>query len=164
MNAAFRDLYEKSATKVLALCRRLLDDDGDAQDATQETFVLALDAFDRFRGEANPQTWLFRIALRRCLKRQAAQKARPKVEDSHLANLIDPAAAPDERASSRQTSERVEAAMRTLPAEQQVVLALFAVEGLSHADIAKVLGVPEGTVWSRLHTARRKVIDALGSA
>ncbi len=161
MNEAFRDLYAKSATQVLALCRRLLDDDHEAQDAAQETFVLALSAFDTFRGEANPQTWVFRIALRLCLRRRATQKRRPKGEETHLANIIDPAAPPDERASTRQTSERVESAMRALPAEQQAVLALFAVDGLSHAGIAKVLGVPERTVWSRLHTARRKVIEAL---
>ena len=138
-NTAFRDLFEANALNVLALCRRMLDDDQEAQDAAQGTFVLALGAFDRFRGESNPYTWLFRIALRLCLKRRALKTARPNAED---AQLIDPAAAPDERASSRQTSEGVEAAMQTLPAEQQAVLALFAVDGLSHADIARVIGVP----------------------
>lgn len=49
----------------------------------------------------------------------------------------------------------------SLPAQHRVVLALFALEGLSHRDIADTLGIPEGTVWSRLHTARKTLAEKL---
>jgi RNA polymerase sigma-70 factor (ECF subfamily) len=53
-------------------------------------------------------------------------------------------------------------AMNRLTADHRIVLSLFAVEGLTHTRIAEILGVPEGTVWSRLHTARRRLAAELG--
>ena len=53
-------------------------------------------------------------------------------------------------------------ALASLGAEHRAVLSLFAVEGLRHAEIAEVLGIPEGTVWSRLHIARKLLAAALG--
>jgi RNA polymerase sigma-70 factor (ECF subfamily) len=55
----------------------------------------------------------------------------------------------------------VQAALDALPAEQRVVVALFSVDGLSHGEIAAILGVPEGTVWSRLHKGRKALAAAL---
>jgi RNA polymerase sigma-70 factor (ECF subfamily) len=52
--------------------------------------------------------------------------------------------------------------MQSLPAEHRAVLSLFALEGLSHREVADVLGVPEGTIWSRLHAARRRLSELMG--
>lgn len=61
----------------------------------------------------------------------------------------------------RQEAERLHRAMQTLSADHRAVLSLFALDGLSHARIAEVLGIPEGTVWSRLHLARKRLRAAL---
>lgn len=64
---------------------------------------------------------------------------------------------------ARSEALRVGEAMRALSAEHRTVLSLFALEGLSHREIADVLGIPEGTVWSRLAVARRKLASELRS-
>jgi RNA polymerase sigma-70 factor (ECF subfamily) len=63
--------------------------------------------------------------------------------------------------AARDEARRVHAAMLRLPAEHRAVLSLLALEGLSHREVAEVLGVPEGTVWSRLHAARRRLSEVL---
>jgi RNA polymerase sigma-70 factor (ECF subfamily) len=62
--------------------------------------------------------------------------------------------------AARDEARRAVAALARLPAGPRAVLSLFAVEGLSHREIADILGIPEGTVWSRLHAARRKLIGS----
>jgi RNA polymerase sigma-70 factor, ECF subfamily len=64
---------------------------------------------------------------------------------------------PDDVAAARERMGQLKLALEQLSAEQRVVLSLFAVEGLGHEEIAGVLGVPTGTVWSRLHSARKRL-------
>jgi RNA polymerase sigma-70 factor (ECF subfamily) len=66
--------------------------------------------------------------------------------------------------ADRDEARRTLAALQRLGAEDRAVVSLFAVDGLSHREIAEILGVPEGTVWSRLHAARRRLAEALGRA
>jgi RNA polymerase sigma-70 factor (ECF subfamily) len=63
--------------------------------------------------------------------------------------------------AARDDIRAVQAALDALPAEQRVVVALFSIDGLTHRQIAAVLGVPEGTVWSRLHKGRKALAAAL---
>ena len=70
---------------------------------------------------------------------------------------------PDDRAAALEEAARLHSAMEQLSEEQRAVVALFAVEGLSHEQIAEVLGVPTGTIWSRLHVARKKLSEAMAS-
>jgi RNA polymerase sigma-70 factor, ECF subfamily len=63
---------------------------------------------------------------------------------------------------ARLDARRLAAALARLPAEQRAVLSLFALDGLGHREIAEILGVPEGTVWSRLHGARKRLAAELG--
>jgi RNA polymerase sigma-70 factor (ECF subfamily) len=72
-----------------------------------------------------------------------------------------PAAANIDPAEVRQDRERLWKAMEELSLEHRTVLALFAVEGMGHKEIASILGVPEGTVWSRLHLARKRLAALL---
>jgi RNA polymerase sigma-70 factor (ECF subfamily) len=62
----------------------------------------------------------------------------------------------------RDEARRATAALARLPAEPRALLSLFAIEGLSHAEVAEILGVPEGTVWSRLHAARKALLAEMG--
>lgn len=152
------ELYQANSAQLLELCRRLLDEQ-DAREALHDTFLSVAGDLKTFRGEASLRTWLFRIALRTCLKRGSMNSR--NAGDEPLAGLVDPRTQPDDQASSRQEAERVQAAMMTLSAEHRAVLTLFSIDGLGHGEIAEVLGIPEGTVWSRLHTARKRLIERL---
>lgn len=65
---------------------------------------------------------------------------------------------------ARDEARRTLAALQQLTADHRAVLSLFALEGLSHREVAEVLGVPEGTIWSRLHGARKRLAELMGAA
>jgi RNA polymerase sigma-70 factor (ECF subfamily) len=112
-----------------------------------------------FRGEASLSTWLYRIALRSA----ATIKAKANRDVDLPADLLASTPGPDEAAEGRIQVERLTWALRRLSAEQQAILSLFAIDGISHIQIAEILGVPEGTVWSRLHGARKRLLEEIGA-
>jgi RNA polymerase sigma-70 factor (ECF subfamily) len=135
--------------RVLVLCLHLCGNAADAEDALQET-LLALHVA-RFRGESSVETFAYRVALRIALRiksRRRRQAGEPSGE---------PAASGAGAIEAAADAAKVLRAMARLPTEQRAVLSLFALEGLKHKEIAEVLGVPEGTVWSRLHAARKRL-------
>jgi RNA polymerase sigma-70 factor, ECF subfamily len=117
----------------------------DAEDALQEVFVAVSRALPSFRGESRVSTWLYRIAIRAALEAKARNRRCPP-PGAALAS-----AGGEEALVAREEARRLAQAMERLPAEQRAVLALFAIDGLRHRQIA------EGTVWSRLNVARRKL-------
>jgi len=142
------DIDAALSRRLLALCLHLCGNAADAEDALQET-LLALHVA-RFRGESSVETFAYRVALRIALriKSRRGPAAGPSGEPaSSGAGAIEAAA----------DAAKVLRAMARLPTEQRAVLSLFALEGLKHKEIAEVLGVPEGTVWSRLHSARKRL-------
>ncbi|MBI4577800.1 MAG: RNA polymerase sigma factor [Planctomycetes bacterium] len=156
--AAFAEVFQGLREPVLALCLNVTGERGEAEDALQETFLAVARGLPAFRGDARLTTWVYRIAIR------AALRVRSRRRRTTFAPLEwDPPApcAPDPLLGE-ELRARVAEAMGRLPAEHRVVLSLAALEGLPHADIAEVLGVPVGTVWSRLHAARTRLAAALG--
>lgn len=141
----FEQVYADCHRKVQALCVHLLGNTADAQDAFQETFLAVAIALPTFRGEASTTTWVHRIAIRVALKLRAKQ--RKAVVEQASEPTTDP----------RATDDRVSIALQKLSFDHRVVLALFGVAGLTHAEIADALEVPEGTVWSRLHHAKKQL-------
>lgn len=141
---------------MLALCLHVTGRRDDAEDALQEAFLDVHRGLRHFRGEAAASTWVYRIALRAALRVRARRRPEEPVDPET------PGPGGEAALDARAEARRVAAALGALPAEHRAVLALFAVEGLRHAEIAAVLGIPEGTVWSRLHAARRRLAAALG--
>jgi RNA polymerase sigma-70 factor (ECF subfamily) len=154
--AAFDRLFRAHWTKVVALGYRLTRDPEDATDIAQETFVLVHRGLAGYRGEGPVAAWLMKIALHVGLKERARRRRLPTVDTRALDAL------PARTAPDTVPDERLGEAMAALSDDQRAVLSLFAVEGLKHAEIAEALGVPEGTVWSRLHHARRRLQELLG--
>ena len=152
--AACREIYESLRPRVFRVCLQLCGEPTLAEDAMQNAFLAAFRGLRTFRGDAQLSTWIYRVAIREAL---AVRSSRPPPP----ADLTQAAAVPSEavpldaQAAARQQARAVQCAFRTLSAEHQAVLSLFAVEGLKHKQIAEVLGIPEGTVWYRLHEARR---------
>lgn len=145
--------------RLRGLALRSLGRAADADDVVQEVAVRALAAAEGFRGEAALPTWIYRIAVRVIadfIRSPFRRKARP------LADRIDGTAGPAETAAATEDRDRVRRAVLKLPAEFRLVLILREYEGLPYREIAEVVGIPIGTVESRLHTARRRVAKELG--
>jgi RNA polymerase sigma-70 factor (ECF subfamily) len=145
----FDAIFAEHHGRVFAVCLRLCGQRALAEDAVQEAFLDVYKGLASFRGESQLGTWIYRIAVRASLRQRARHPA--------------PAEASGERAATGDAHAglALQAALDRLPAEQRVVLALFAAEGLGHAEIAEILAIPVGTVWSRLHQAKKALAAAL---
>ena len=146
----FQAVWSEFYPAVWAHCHRLLGSASEADDATQEVFLAVYDGLDSFRGESRMFTWLYRIATRIALRHRAKLHRQPYQPTTEPTT-----AEPDV------LEYQLRRALASLSLEHATMLSLFAAEGLSHSEIAEILGIPEGTVWSRLHTARRKLAEQL---
>ena len=131
-------------------------DKGD--DLVQETCARALSRLDQWEPGTRLDSWMFRIAQNIWLDQRRAHKVRGNTVDIDEAYDL---AGEDGRAvtESRLTLAEVSASITNLPADQQVLIALVCVDGLSYMEAAEVLQVPIGTVMSRLARARRALFD-----
>jgi len=156
-DAAFEDIFSIHHRRVSGICERICGNRALAEDAVQETFLEVFKALPAFRGESRLGTWIYRVAVRTALRSRARL---PPVADA-VVEARAPLTHPDAALAARAEARAVQAALASLPAEQSAVVALFADDGLSHGEIAAILGIPEGTVWSRLHKARKALAAAI---
>jgi RNA polymerase sigma-70 factor (ECF subfamily) len=153
---AFEQVYADCHRHVHSLCVNLLGNSTDAQDAFQDTFLAVAQALPGFRSDASVKTWVHRIAIRTALKLRARRRPSDELTDQVPGPATDPI-------GDHAEADGVARAMEALSFEHRLVLSLFAVAGLTHAEIAETLGVPEGTVWSRLHHAKRRLGELLAA-
>lgn len=129
----------------------------DAHDLVQETLLRAWRSFDSFDGR-HPRAWL--LTIMRNANRNSARKNTPYPVDptAIIGGRRDPEV-PSAEATATETlfDSAVESAMALLKPEARRLLLLVDVDGLTYAETAAVLGIPEGTVMSRLHRARKKI-------
>ncbi len=156
---AFARIFEHLRGPIFSLCLHLTGRRSEAEDALQETFLAIHQGLPSFRGEARVGTWAYRIAVRAALEVRARRRASSSLDEASGAPA--PGPDPEATATSREALARLMGALEQLSGEHRLVLSLFAVEGLDHAEIARILGVPEGTVWSRLHNARKRLAATL---
>ena len=128
-----------------------------AADAAQETFVTAQRSHGRFRGDSTPLTWLLGIAHNHCRRVSRRDASHPTIQ---LAEHHEPPVGGDGEIIDRQLLAR---ALAELSREHREVVVLHEIEGRSHDEIALILGIPAGTVKSRLHYAFRQLRLALFS-
>jgi len=152
--AAFSEVFEAFRGKVLSLGLHLTGSAADAEDAAQEVFLAVFRDLPKFRGESRLSTWIYRIAVRVAFRVKAKHPRTAPLD-------LDPVVETPDPALQRERSRQLAAALARLSAEHRTVLALFSLDGLSHREIAETLGIPEGTVWSRLHLARKKLAGEL---
>ena len=158
---AFNDLMRAHEDRVFAICLRMLRDRDAALDATQETFITVFRKVDRFAGHSAFSTWLYRVAVNTCYD-QARRSGRRAAEP--LPEGMDPADAAAQTAlESAELRPDLEAALAALPAEFRSAVILCDAEGLSLQTAAEILGVPVGTVKSRVFRGRRLLAEALGN-
>ena len=143
------------------LARWLMGNPTDAEDIVQDAYVSALAGLARFRG-GDQRAWFLSIVRNACYsshRRQRVRQATAFDEAVHGEDTI--TASPESRAIDRDTSRRVRAAIENLAPDFRVVIVLREFEGLSYKQIADVMGVPVGTVMSRLSRARAQLHAAL---
>lgn len=167
-HGAFRVLVERYQGRAYRLALRVLRDEAEAEDAVQDAFVKAYRSLDRFEGRAGFYTWLYRIVMNQCLDRKRRGRGgRPVEWSEELEAARDPAAelsapsGPDGELARLEVRQLVAAAIAGLPEDARRTLELREIDGLSYQEIAEALGVPRGTVMSRLHYARKRVREAL---
>lgn len=157
---------------------RLVGDREEARELTQEAFTRGLSKLESYRGDASPYTWLFRIAVNLAIS-QLRKEQRVRVfsldrpsgngqgrDDSQAAGLVDRIARdrselPPQRAERKERDEAVLAALGRLDAEYRAVLVMRDIEGFDYQQMADVLGLPLGTLKSRLFRARLALRDEL---
>lgn len=158
---AFRALFRTYAPRVKSYMLRQGADSATAEELAQETMLAVWRKAALYSDEkGSATTWIFTIARNLRIDRLRREVAwQPLPEDNAEQPSADPA--PDEELAERQRGERVRAVLALLPAEQTEVVTLAFIDGLSHSEIAARLGLPLGTVKSRMRLAYQKVRDAL---
>jgi RNA polymerase sigma-70 factor (ECF subfamily) len=160
---AFGLLVRRHQRRVYRLAVHLLKSGAEAEDVTQDTFVRAYGALDRFDGRSEPFTWIYRIcvnlslnALRSRKTRRASSPDDPRIEGLLMDNRPgggSPARSSSDKELGRALVEGIDELSDTL----RTTLVLVCIDGLSHAEAGEVLGCPEGTVAWRVHEARKKL-------
>jgi RNA polymerase sigma-70 factor (ECF subfamily) len=166
---AFRLLVERYQGRAYRLALRVLRDDEAARDAVQDAFVKAYSALGRFEGRSSFFTWFYRLVMNQCLDARRRSKAgrevafdegagqEPEPSLEQIPQVDGVSFAPAATLMRKQLLEQLGRAVERLPPAARETLLLREVEGLSYSEIAEALGIPKGTVMSRLHYARKQV-------
>jgi RNA polymerase sigma-70 factor (ECF subfamily) len=173
---AFDEIVERYQHKIYGYVKRLVGNETDAEDITQEVFLKALNSLHRFREESSLQTWLFRIATNLCRdahRRRQREKGRlslwrqadeqNETEEGGIVDPLDDRFNPEKLLLHEELSAMLSQAIEQLPLAMREVLILHDVEQMPYEEIAQALGVPLGTVKSRLFHARARLRESLAN-
>jgi len=155
---AFADLVRQHRTGVVNVIYRMCGDAALAEDAAQECFIRAWEHLHRYRPRSAFRNWLYRIATNCALTELRRAKTEVDADD---VQLRDERQGPEARLEQLERAAAVQSAVLSLPEASRSALVLREYEGLSYRDIAETLGIPVGTVMSRLNYARRLLRSAL---
>ncbi len=147
---SFEQIVAAQQPRVLAICRRLLGETGEAEEAAQDTFLKLHRCWSQIEGDPGP--WLYRTAVNTCLDRRRGP--RRSVE---LVEMADRRRGPAELAEIAQRWARVKRALEQLPERERAAITLRDIEGLETREVAKLLEITEGTVRSQIASARMKL-------
>jgi RNA polymerase sigma-70 factor (ECF subfamily) len=173
VSEAFDELFDAYEQRIFNLVYRLVGDYEDAADLTSETFVRALRGYDRFRGEAQLYTWLYRIAVNLCKNYFRQQQHRSRVHAFSLDAPIEGEEGPGDReiedvgqepqrvVEAREMETQVQRCLLQLRPDFRSLIVMRDMQGLSYKEIGEILGCPEKAVKSRLFRARGKLRELL---
>jgi len=155
-------LHAAHADFVWATLQRFGVRDADLEDAMQETFVVVHRRLDTWDRTSKITTWLFGVAMRVAAAfRRKAHVRRERATEGVGEMDADPGLSPEDLAARREARRKLEAILDELDLERRAVFVMFEIEEMSCDEIAGVLGVPVGTVYSRLHKARKEFAAAM---
>ncbi|WP_341718233.1 RNA polymerase sigma factor SigM [Micromonospora sp. FIMYZ51] len=162
---AFAELFRRHRDRLWAVALRTLGDREEAADALQDALLSAHRAAGRFRGDAAVTTWLHRIVVNACLDRIRRRQTHPTVPMPDGVHDRDDGTGGVEPAApvrDHDTAMVVRDALAALPIEQRAALVLVDVQGYPVAEVARILGVAEGTIKSRCARGRARLAIMLG--
>jgi RNA polymerase sigma-70 factor (ECF subfamily) len=149
-------LYRQHRTRALAIARRIVGDEDDAEDVVQDVFArLALRPLG-FNGRSAWTTWLHRVMVNSSINWLRARKRRER-----LSQLPAETPSPDVQAEGAEKQRHFQEALEAVNEQQRQVLYLRELRGFSYPEIAQVLRIPEGTVKSSLHRGRQRAMEVL---
>ena len=150
-------LFREHGPFVAALVRRLGVPEAEVEDVVQEVFVVAHRRGGYVPGPAKPRTWLAHIGVNvASVARRTLRRKRTLADEETVARASSEGGSPFDAAAAAQSLSRVQRALEAMDLDHRLVFVLFELHGESCEDIAAALGVPVGTVHSRLHTARAR--------
>ena len=171
---AFELLVRRYEGPVYNLVFRMLGNREEAEDLAQEIFVKVFKKIDTFRGDSSLATWIYRVASNMCKNRQQYlgrryhnRPSKNGLEESILGDeqsfrTTGRISRPDELVEGYQTEQIIQKAISELEEEHRLILILRDIQGISYDDIASIVGLPLGTVKSRLHRARMSLKEKIG--
>lgn len=167
------ELLTRHQPRIHAVCRRIIGTEADAADATQEAMIAVVRGLARFDGRSAVGTWVYRIATNAALDELRRRNRRPHLTrehdlgDDHLGEVTGAHRLSDDGASGRveQVADRMvlDAALQQLPEEFRVAVVLRDLADLDYAEIGAILGIPPGTVRSRISRGRSALAASLGN-
>jgi RNA polymerase sigma-70 factor, ECF subfamily len=166
---AFDVLVRRYQERLYPTILRLTGSPEDAEDVLQDAFVRAFEKLDQFHGESSFYTWVYRIAVNLALSGHRKRRTRTALRLGHRPPSARGAHAADESAESdpsapleRAERDRIVAdALNSLSPEHRAIVVLKEFDGHRYEEISAILGIPVGTVRSRLHRARSELYDRL---
>lgn len=165
---AWRDLFERHRGAAYQVALRITGRNEDALDVVQDSFIKAFERLADFQRESGFKTWLLRIITNRALDLLRSRKVRLAVpldrddeESSPQPAANEEFERPGRQLEQRELADRLHGALEALPPEQRAVIALYGAGDMTYGQIAEVLGIPAGTVMSRLYHARRRLKETL---
>lgn len=160
---AFRTLVARYHPRIFNLIYSLVRDRDEADDLAQEVFIKAFRSLSGFKGQAQVYTWLYRIAVNRCLDWLKSRRRHPETSLDRVevyradGAVLRGSGATDAEMEQRELGRALEGALRELPPDYRVALTLREVDGLSYEEVADAMGCSVGTVKSRLFRARAQL-------
>lgn len=168
--SAFDELIHNYEKQVYSFAYRMTGNYDDANDIAGEAFIKVFQAIDTFRGDSNFSTWLFRIVTNTFLDHRKRSKAHINVpldeyidleESSVTRQIEDPSPSPLDVLETGERNGVIQQAINSLPEYQRIMVLLFHTQGKSYDEIAEIVGLPIGTVKSRLNRARLALREKL---
>lgn len=155
--ADFEGLMREAYRRVYQIAYSVLNNAADAEEVTQDTFLAAYEKFSALREPESFRAWVARAGWRQALNRRRGA-ARAMGRDTAWSASRPASEDPETKASEREFEMRLRAQVDLLPEKLRAVVLLIGVEEMNTRKVAQILNIPEGTVRSRLHLARRQLL------
>lgn len=151
VRSAQKALYVTYRDVLLSICLRYMRDQDEASDVLHEVFLKVFDKIIQFKGEGSFEGWLKRLTTNHCLTILKKEKRYEETSLDHAPEL------PEEEYESQYSFEQLKTALNALPKDFMVVFSLYAIDGLSHKEIAAQMGIPEETSRTRCYRAKNLI-------
>lgn len=161
LDARFASYLAENQRRVFQIAYGVLGTAADAEEVAQEAFLRAYRKFRSLRDPEKFRCWVNRIAFRLALNRQRGQRRRVTRDTVWHAECVQTVVDGEQTAEQQVLAERLRAEIERLPERLRTVLLLSVVQDMDGEDVGAVLGIPAGTVRSRLHAAKKLLLEAM---